>query len=271
MVVKMNKFDFPEMLEETFRGVVEIIYFYIITIIFFLKSPLKIWDKIYREVSKPNSDFDFRNIGLSQPTMFFAISLIIFLYFIKVLVFEEIQITEESHKIFLKILESITNIYEFNIVAFILVIIIANLLFSIIYLSILDYLNSYMYFGEKSLKKIKMLLEKQLKIKMLIDLIEDYNKFLVKTINIFNIKFEKRQENPFSINWTDINSIHRFIAISNYISGILILLFIVPIIIFLKNPDSEYIYFAANISIIVAFLPAWFMSIYSIHNNKSEI
>lgn len=263
MVVKMDKFDFPEMLEETFRGVIEIIYFYIITIIFFLRSPLKIWDKIYHEVSKPKSDFDFRNIGLSQPTMFFAISLIIFLYFIKTLILEEIQINEESTT-FLKFIENITNIYEFNIAAFILVILIANLVFSIFHLHILNELNNNLirtyYLGNK--------IKKLLKIKTDIDIIEGFKKIFEK---IFSIKFEIRQENPFSINWTDINSIHRFIAISNYISGILILLFIVPVIIFLKNPDSVYIIFAVLISTIVVFLPAWFMSVFSIQNDKSEI
>lgn len=267
MVVKMDKFDFPEMLEETFRGIIEIIYFYIISIILFLRFPLNIWDKIYREVSKPKSDIDFRNIGLSQPTMFFAISLIIFLYCIKTLflnkslISEKIQINEESQTIFLKFIDNITNIYEFNIVVFISILLIANLVFSIIYLRILNQLNNIIiinYFQKYMIKKF-------FKIKMEIDIIEEFKKIIEK---IFHIKFEIRQDDPFSLNWTDINSIHRFIAISNYISGILILLFIVPVIIFLNNLDSVYIMVAVLISIIVVFLPAWFMSIYSIQNDK---
>ena len=109
------------------------------------------------------------------------------------------------------------------------------------------------------------MIKKFFKIKMEIDIIEEFKKIIEK---IFHIKFEIRQDNPFSLNWTDINSIHRFIAISNYISGILILLFIVPVIIFLNNLDSVYIMVAVLISIIVVFLPAWFMSIYSIQNDK---
>lgn len=267
----MDKFDFPKILEATFTGVIEIIYFYIITIILFFKSPLKTWDRIYNEAHKSNSDFDFRNIGLSQPMMFFAISLIIFLYFMKILIifnyldFDKNELNRELQPLFLKLIESFTNIYEFNITLFVLIILIANLVFSILYWILLDALN-------KNDTTIYSNILYKIAGKIYGHEIKAYHEiYMICFSKTFNIHFNKRQDNPFSINWADINSIHRFIAISNFISGILILLLIMPFIILINDPSSIFIIFVILIPTLFIFVPAWFMSIYSIQNDKSEV
>ncbi len=267
----MDKFDFPEILEATFRGVIEIIYFYFITILLFIFSPLKTWDRIYNEVRKPKSKYHFGNIGLSQPTVFFAISLFIFLFFIKLLVItnylQQGQIIEEW--LIFKIAEKVTNIYQFNFAVFIFVLIVANLLFSSVYMLILDELNEMNY--RDKIRYLDLFSEKifgkKIERKHYEKVENSVSEMLTKIFKkLFKVNFEKRQENPISLNFTDINSIYRFITISNFISGFLILVFIPTYIILIKNPRySCFVY----IIFFIVFFPAWFMSNYSIQNGKS--
>ena len=274
----MDKIDFSDVLEATFTGIIEIIYFYIITIPLFLIKPLEIWDRIYNEASNSKSDFDFRNVGLSQPTMFFAISLIIFIYIMKILFemnylnYEELEINKELQPIVFKLINSITNIYEFNVTILIIILLIINLVFSIFYWNLFSQMNNinkntfvniYIKFFDKIALKIT-----NKHIKFDINLILEYYKAIFS--KIFKIRLKKRQENPFLINWTDIHSIHRFIAISNFISGISILLLIIPFIILIKNTNSIFVPFfppAIAITVFYVFFPAWFMSYYSINND----
>lgn len=260
----MAEFDFPKTLEATFRGVIEIIYFYLITILLFILSPLRTWDRIYNEVMKPKSDSDFRNIGLSQPTMFFAISLFIFLFFIKLLFMtnylQESQLTGGS--LIFKFIEKVTNIYELDSFVSLFVLIAANLVFSMLYIWIFDNLHTTLNdrIGNWSVKNLYWFAEKiggkELKEKHHETGNELYFKMLIVFFKKVNINLEKRQETPFFINWTDTNSIYRFITISNFISGFLLFVFMPASIIVINYP--EYSWFA-YIVILLVFLLAWVM------------